>query len=141
MADEVVGDRVQLGGEMPWQREMTLQDFKKARIGFGKPKPNRVRHAPPHQAKPPEFEREAQDQSERAHENGIFSWKASHQNELGKRSCEREFIALGSIRMKCVHSNSPQVCGVGRSADDGSTPKTKEAHEEAGGGKRDGDTK
>jgi hypothetical protein len=109
---------------------MAFEDIKKARIGFGKPKPDSVRDAPPHQAKPPELEREAQHQSERAHENGIFSRQTCHQYGLGERSGEREFIALGSIRMKRVHSNSPQVCVVGRSADDGSTPKTKEAHEE-----------
>jgi hypothetical protein len=109
---------------------MALQDIKKARIGFGKPKSNRVRDAPPHQAKPPELEREAQHQSECPHQNGIFSWKASHKYGLGERSSEGQFIALGSIRMKCVHSNSPQVCGVGGSADNGPAPKTKEAHEE-----------
>jgi hypothetical protein len=126
---------------MPWQREMAFEDFQKARIGFGKPKPDSVRDAPPHQAKPPEFECEAQNQSERTHENSIFSRQSCHEYGLGERAGEREFIALGSIRMKCVHNHSPQFSQARGSADNGSTPKTKETHEEAGGGKSDGDTK
>jgi hypothetical protein len=73
-----------LGSQMTGQAQMSTQDIKEAGIGFGKPKTNRMRHTPPDKAKPPKFKREAKDQSEGAHQDGVFTRQARHQDGLGE---------------------------------------------------------